>query len=650
MTQALKLPGLLGKGCVLQRGEAAGIWGWCRPCEEVWVTLAQREQSTRADEDGGFFVRIPEPEPGGPYALKVKTASGEQIDNRDVYVGEVFVCAGQSNMELPMRRVRERFPEEFFNGGAPFVHLYKVWERYEFEAPLKDHEQAAWTVCTPDNLEEISALSYFVGKQLQEKLKIPVGILNLSLGGTPVEAWMSREGLEGLPDYLMLADRCRDVNFLRELTARKAEEENAWYARIEREEKRGTAGGFGTITLPGYLKDAGLEQFCGSIWLRRAFRVPADCAGKRGYLQLGTMTDSDRTCVNGCLVGETGYCYPPRRYVIPEGLLREGTNEISIRLICRNGGGRVTPGKHLRILWEDPCRLRPDFGSEKKEGPSEKPAEIAAVELAGQWEYRVGAVTGAAPEQIFINRKPTGLFQGMVAPCLPFEVKGVVWYQGESNDTNPDDYEELLCRMILDWRKQWKQEKLPFIIVQLPNCGIDIAPEDAWPRIREAQRRAGKLPDTAVTVNLDLGEDNDLHPLDKKTVAKRIVRAVRGLIYQEKIPFSGPEVKTWSVQHSEVCLTCETGDQKGLVQRCVTDPACEFPVNTGRESTPLFEMAGPDGIFHPAKAAVSGRRIRLWADAVTDPRLVRYAFRSAPSGPLLYNQSGLPASPFLLKL
>lgn len=648
--QQLRLPKLLGEGCVLQRREAAKIWGWCRPGEEVWISLQGQVKKTQADAGGKFSAQLPLPGPGGPYVLKVHTAAGEQVENSDVYVGEVFVCAGQSNMELPMRRVRERYPEEFENGGAPFVHLYKVTERYEFTAPLSDHERAEWMVCVPERLEEISALSYFVGKQLQERLKMPIGILNLSLGGTPVEAWTGRKGLEGLPEYLELADRYRDVDFRRELMAQKEAEEADWYAGIAREEARAPEGAWKPFVLPGYLGDAGLPGFCGSICLRRTFEIPRECAGRQGFLQLGTMTDSDRTCINGCPVGETGYSYPPRRYRIPEGLLREGTNEITIHLICRDGKGRVTPGKPYRIVWEDPCRTA--SGAKKKE------EEAFPVELSGQWEYRIGAVTDRAPEQEFINRKPTGLFQGMVAPCLPFRVRGVIWYQGESNDGRPENYKELLCRMIRDWREQWEQENLPFVIVQLPNCGIDIAPGEAWPKIREAQRCAGGLPDTAVTVNLDLGEDNDLHPLNKKEVAQRIVLAIRGMIYREKIPFWGPKPAGWEVRGKEVLLIFDAGDGGELIQKerkpvfCGSIKERDKGENLGNVPTEkrLFELAGTDGRYYPAKAVVSGSSVKLTSEAVNAPCFARYAWSGAPCGPLLYNESGLPAGPFAIQL
>lgn len=730
MEQRLRLPKLLSKGCVLQQEAQTRIWGWCAPDSRVLISLEKQntdqegavwqrdrrgcdvgsgnsksgaeknaenripesnmqEQYVTADANGRFETVFAGLEPGGPYILRVSDDYGEQREVREVYVGDVYVCGGQSNMELPMRRVRERFPEEFLNGGAPGVHLYKVQEHYDFAGPLEDHVNAEWKVCSSENLEEISAFSYFLGKELWRTRKVPIGIINLSLGGTPAEAWTSREGLEGKTEYLELRSRYQDDEFRRTLMEQKEREEREWYEEIVRQEEMFAAGiwkelnlpedvdggkipnyaggvrsleegtyscgSWKAISLPGYLSDVGLTGFCGCIWLRRAFDVSGEYAGHAGLLRFGTMTDSDRIYVNGVLVGETGYSYPPRRYPIPEGLLREGKNEIMIRLICRNGGGRVTPGKPYEIVWKDDC------------------GSTDPVRLDGQWEYQVRALCSPAPEQEFINRRPTGLFQGMVAPCLPYTVSGAVWYQGESNDCRPENYGELLEAMITDWRKQWQQERLPFVVVQLPNCGIDIAGGDAWPQIREAQRQAGKLPDTAVTVNLDIGEDNDLHPLDKETAAKRAALALRSMVYGEAVNWKGPEVISWSVQDDRVSLEFETHDggdlfpqsSEGKQWRFHEKAVCSVAVihgsgkgkpghvqetESGNCEKGLFEVSDEDGHFYQADFRISGRKVILYSRKVKKPCAVRYAWSPAPGAILLKNGSGLCASPFRFEL
>lgn len=617
MKQKIRLPKLFGEGCVLQQNAEVPIWGWCDPGSAVTVTLQEQEQQVTADSSGRFEAVLFGLKPGGPFVLKVQADGQSTVTVREVFVGEVFVCSGQSNMELPMARVRERFPEEFEKGGNPKVHEFKVMEHYDLHQPLSDHVQAQWRTCTGDILPVVSALVYFVGKKLYENMQVPVGILNLSLGGSPIEAWMSEAALKQWPQYQKERIKYASDEYCRNLMRYKEEEEKIWQEEIQAQERQCIHKQWETIQLPCFLEESGISGFCGSIWLRRTFDVPKEYAGSGGLLRFGTMVDSDMIWINGILVGQTGYRFPPRRYPIPEGILREGENEICIRLVCRAGDGRVTPDKPYELLldgWDQ------------------------AISLDGTWEYQIRARTEAAPEQIFINRTPTGLFCGMVAPCLHYRVQGVIWYQGESNDQMPDRYQSLLEGMIRDWRVHWGQQRLPFIVVQLPNCSLDIASGDAWPRIREAQRRAvKKMPDTALTVNLDLGEDYDLHPTDKKTVAERIVRAVFSLIYAENMIWEGPKVKAWKKDKGAVTLLFDSGDENVL---CTP------------EDTPLkiFEMAGEDGIFYPCKAEVVKDLVRLISDQVSDPCHVRYAWSKAPGNTLLYNETGLPAVPFLIEV
>lgn len=615
MREQLSLPRLLHDGCVLQQGEKTRIWGWGPAQEEVSVTLLGQSKETVVDSEGYFEVFFHDLVPGGPYVLEVTGSLGQKVRVEQVFVGEVFVCGGQSNMELPMRRVRERFPEEFLGRGEPEVHLYKVEEKYDFSAPLEDHVKANWQTCLPENLAEISAVSYFLGKFLHEDRGVPIGIINLSLGGTPVEAWISREGLDKWPELLEVRKRFQDESYRKKLTETQEQAEHEWQLELKRQEdeKLQLPASWEPIQLPGYLADVGLADFCGSVWLRRKFQVTADMEDVSGLLRFGTMTNSDHIYINGVLVGDTGYCYPPRRYPIPEGLLKAGENTISIRLVCRNGGGRVTPGKPYDIV-----------------------TECGTIFLEGNWEYFVGARCGPAPEQEFINRRPTGLFQGMTAPCLPYTVRGIIWYQGESNDGNPDSYEVLLKAMICDWRNQWKQEKLPFVIVQLPGCDVDIAGGDAWPRIREAQRRAEELSDTAVTVNLDLGEANDLHPVDKKSVAYRISIAIRGMIYGEKLVWKSPSVIRQSKRGDKIILEFSTGSENGL-ETMDGEPPLEF------------EVAGRDRIFYPARAEIRGKEVWVSGAGMESCHL-RYAWSRAPHRGLLCNESGLTAGPFWIEI
>ncbi|MCD8337800.1 MAG: sialate O-acetylesterase [Lachnospiraceae bacterium] len=859
MENQLKIPKLLGDNCVLQRGAVTRVWGEGAPGALVDIALlAQSSESagvTCKNEDGSTAVKYEQEGKyivarcaatagetgvfnayfdslcaGGPYCLRFLSGEEEAV-SRNVYVGDVFVCAGQSNMELPMRRVRERYPEEFLEAGnaaylsddgneacggtkkaaagavcqwqalstdrsdsgdiregaLPCVHVYKVQEDYDFKQEATEHKNAQWGICSPDQLAEVSAFSYFLGKELSEEKGVPIGILNLSLGGTPIQAWMSEEGLKNWPQYLEERKTLENEEYCRKQTEQYMEKELAWRREIRVKElpwkdeyiKRGSSvkggnaeencvreglvpdgvsqksdtaaihcdenrgkkletgaenkgGDWKTISLPGFLAEAGLENFCGTLLLRKKFQVSEACAGKEALLRLGTLTDADRTYVNGVFAGDTGYCYPPRRYTVPAGVLKAGENEILIYLTCRNGGGRMTKGKTIELAWEDVCsdswvsnyavaydaersedgcRNLPQKESRKSNGAGTA-EHSAPISLAGLWEYQILSEVGPAPEQVFLNRGATGLFHGMVAPCLPYTVSGAVWYQGESNDCKPEEYQRLLPDMIADWRKRWMQEKLPFVIVQLPNCGIDIAKDDAWPQIREAQRLAGSLPDVAVTVNIDIGEDNDLHPLNKKEAAHRAVLALRRIVYHEDVVSEGPRLVGYreSAPNAERfynrCCDLPPTERKGSYTEAVPNAECfqdglilqfdqelgildcvtgkVFPADLkggedGQRSLP-FEFAGKDGIWQPLDAAVSGKEIALvpgcdpqreafskyTPQADVDvrecalPFQIRYAWSSAPGRYLLAavddgetpenGGSKLPVSPFLLKL
>jgi sialate O-acetylesterase len=613
----LCLPKLLSEGCVLQQGKSTRIWGKTEAYKGVTVEFQQKTIFTRADEMGDWQIMLSLLYPGGPFSLTVRSETGEVIRLQQVYVGEVFVCSGQSNMELPMERVKDQYPEELTRPGEPNIRLYKVKEHFDFDGPLSDHRDASWSACSEETIRSFSAVSYFLGRFLLEARQVPIGLINISLGGTPAEAWMGKEALLSYPEALETLKRFQDKDFVKSHMEENERLQREWHERIDQQDIgiKNQKESWKEIILPGFLKDAGIEDFCGSIWLRRKFHVPDAMAGAAARLWLGTMVDSDRTYINGVLVGETGYQYPPRKYMIPEGLLKSGENEITIRLVCDHGEGRMTPEKPYKIFTKD--------------------HEIC---LEGSWEYRIGFKCGPAPEMDFLNRKPTGLYNAMVAPCLSYTVKGVLWYQGESNDGRPDTYEDLLQRLILNWREHWKQDALPFVVAQLPGFSIDFKEGiNSWPKIRYAQSRAAQLPLVAVTINLDLGEWNDLHPLNKKEVARRLSLAVRAMIYEESVAWEGPKLVSFKVMKNRVLLSFKTNLDKELLIK-------------GEVGEDAFLLSGDDNIYYPAQVRLEGTTVSLWSSKVSQPQAVSYCYSNAPRKGLLFSEEGLPAAPFCIKL
>lgn len=617
MMQQINMPGLLRENCVLQRGDHTRVWGWYEKDTEITVEFQQHRYVTITDAEGYFEVLADCVETGGPYILRVYSEDGQMTENREVYVGDVFVCSGQSNMELPVGRVREMFPDE---AGSLNVHQYKVEECAEFEKPLKEHKSAKWTVCTGKNLEETTALGYFFGKMISQKENVPVGIINISKGGTPAEAWISEEGLKNYPEFLLEKQKFADSEYRAGFFTEQDIREEAWHENLRHLDKTAEDKEWKEILLPGYFQDQGLKDFCGLLYLKKTFEVPEHLAGKAGTLKLGTLVDSDRTYVNGKFVGETGYCFPPRIYKIPQGILKKGKNEIFIKLKCRDGKGRITENK--------PCDIC--FTSGEK------------ISLRGKWQYQIRVVSEPAPILQFITRKPTGMYQGMVAPCLNMTVRSVLWYQGESNEGNPELYEDILKKMICDWRKHWRQEKLPFILIQLPVCNIDIRGGGAWAVIRQAQKQAQELPEVAMTVNLDLGEVNDLHPLNKETVAYRAYLAARHLLYKEEIIWQGPVLNEIQKKENEILLRFESGKEKQLL-------------TTDDEAPGEFVASGENGIFYKVNAEIEGMNVRIYSTGedglkVNAMKKIRYAWSDAPVTGLLKNSQGLLTAPFCIDL
>ena len=604
MSQSIKLPKLLQEGCVLQRGEKTRIWGWYKPQAELEVTFQEKVYRTKCDAEGTFETEISCEKTGGPYVLSIKSEDGQETVVKEVYVGDVFVCSGQSNMELPITRVREMFPDE---PGNAMVHQYKVEECPVFTGALKEHKEAGWNECVGMPLEETTALGYFFGDMIQKKEQVPVGIINISKGGTPVEAWMSEEALADYPEFLEVKERFAQDGYIENLLSAQDKKENAWHELLSKKEAETEDAPWNILEVPGWFDKQGLENFSGLLHLKRTFEVPKELAGKSAILKMGTLVDSDRIFINGEKVGETGYCFPPRIYPVPEGILKAGENEIFIRLECRDGKGRITPDKPCDVCFES----------------GEK------ISLRGTWDYQVRVVSEQAPILTFITRQPTGMYQGMVAPCTNMTVKGVLWYQGESNEWYPESYEDLIQKMILNWRAHWKQEELPFIVIQLPACGMDNRGDGAWAVIREAQKNAAKLPDVAVTVNLDLGEYNDLHPLNKKGVAHRAYLAARKVMYKEEIISEGPKPISYEKTADGVEFIFDTQDGQPL------EIACGDSVNE-------FETAKADGVFYPAKAEIEDTKVKVFGEEI---KKVRYAWKDSPLDGLLKNKEGLLTAP-----
>ena len=518
----VKLPALISDGMVLQREQPIKVWGTADAGESVQVKFLKNATPTgvkggklkvaytvTADANGRWTLTLPAMKPGGPYILQVN-----DIELKDILVGDVWLCSGQSNMELPVSRVTDMFRDEIAAYENTNIRQLKVPNIFNFHAPQADlPDYVAWKPLTQENVMNFSALGYFFAKAMYEKNSIPVGLINSSWGGTPVEAWISEEGLKEFPKYINDKRQYEDDAYLKSIKQTEGlsfyrwntslyrgdaglHEATPWYAANYNDKDWKTVDLFSTDWGTN-----GLNPINGSHWFRKEVEVPQDWNGKEATLRLGCIVDADSVYVNGTFVGTISYQYPPRIYTIPAGVLKAGKNTVTIRLISNNSYPHFVKEKPYKII----C------GNEE-------------VSLQGEWKYRLGAPMPPAPGMMFFCYKPVCLYNAMIAPLQNYGIRGVLWYQGESNVDRRNEYAALLTALIADWRNTFGNPELPFYIVELADflSRDDVSGRQAWAEMRKEQAKVAETNrNTRLIRNSDLGEWNDIHPLDKKTLGQR---------------------------------------------------------------------------------------------------------------------------------
>lgn len=598
LSAKVRLPRLVSDRMVLQRDTELDIWGWADPGEKVTVRFQGRHYDTETGADGCWHVLLPPQQAGGPFVLEVN-----EIVIRDVLVGDVWLCSGQSNQETPIARLTDKFPEINVSNNHMIRH-YKV-PTQDVKGELREEiaGNAGWHSAIASDVMNWTALAYFFAQEAYEHTHVPVGMLVSSLGGSAIESWISQEHLKEFPQLLVDQAAFDSLKL-----ARQDRGADRWQL------PECDDSDWATMTVPGYWRENGAD-IRGTVWCRKTFDVPASMAGRHARLYMGTMVDSDSVFVNGTFVGFTSYTYPPRKYDIPAGVLREGKNVIAVRLTANGGNGGFVKDKRYAIVGDE-----------------------AEIDLTGTWRYKTGIdqseVQRLSARLANLDRTGSGLYNGMIYPIRHYRVKGAIWYQGETNAGNPAPYADYLKALITNWRELWQWPDMPFLLVQLPNFmeKKDRPTDSGWARIRDAQfRTALSVPHTELAVTYDAGEWNDIHPLDKKTVAHRLFLGARRLVYGEKVNASGPLYKDMQVDGDRIVLSfTETG--RGL--------ACR-----GKELK-HFAIAGEDRKFVWAKAVIRGNKVVVSSPEVKHPVAVRYAWSDNPSDANLCNKDGLLASPF----
>lgn len=617
----IKLPRLISDGMILQQQTETRIWGWASPGEVVTIDFKGRTYTVSTDEEGNWGLTFEPMSAGGPHSLSL-SASNEVVIS-DIYFGEVWLASGQSNIELPMRRVLPLYEADIAASENPLIRMFNVPIRYDFKSPQSDLPGGSWVSANPETVLDFSAVGYFFAKEIHETQGVPVGIILSGLGGSPAEAWMSEEALKSFPNHLNEAIRFRDDNLIREIEQSDRDRSRAWYELLASKDAgyadpaetwhnpETDLSDWKSMSIPGYWRDTETGAVNGSVWFRKDIELPSEYHGKAAFLELGRIVDSDSVFINGTFVGNVTYQYPPRWYPVPENILKAGKNTLVVRVVNESGNGGFIPDRKYELRFED-----------------------RTFDLTGDWHYRLGARMDPLGSQTFIRWKPLGLFNAMISPLLNYTIRGAIWYQGESNTGRPVEYRSLFPAMISDWRGHWGLGDFPFLFVQLASYmeANETPVESNWAMLREAQAMTLSVPNTAMAVAIDIGEWNDIHPLNKKDVGVRLSLGARKLAYGENIVHSGPQMLSWEADGNKIRIHFE---HTGTGLQSIDGEALRH-----------FSIAGADKVFVWANAVIDGNSVVVWSDAVPNPAAVRYAWSNNPDGANLFNSEELPASPF----
>lgn len=624
----IQLPRLVTDSMVLQRDAEVKIWGWASPKEKINIRFQNKIHKTITGADGKWLVKLSPMKAGGPYSMDI--IGSNKITLKDILIGDVWFCSGQSNMVHQLNIHDVTYAGEIANANYPQIRQFWIPALTNLTGPKDDLPAGNWKAAVGEDIRPFSAVAFFFAKKLYERYNIPIGIINASVGGTPIEAWTSETGLKEFPALQATIEKNKDTAYINGLSRRLPLTGNRPTAPVD----AGLAGavkwfdvsytpkGWRTINIPGYWEDQGVKDLNGVVWYRKEIDIPASMVGKPAKVFLGRIVDADELYINGKKVGTTTYQYPQRRYPVAADVLKAGKNIFVIRVTNTNGkGGFVTDKPYCIFSGND------------------------TVDLKGYWQYKVGEVFTAGaggntsgPRRIVPQNEPTALYNGMIAPFIKYPVKGVLWYQGESNAGHPEGYTGLMKALIKGWREVYRNPDLPFIYAQLPNfMDVTYSPsESSWALLRESQLKVmNEVSNTAMTVNIDLGEWNDIHPDNKKNVGERMALAARKLVYKEDIVYSGPIYQDHRIDGNKIIISfSQIGS--GLITKDGDEPG-------------EFAIAGEDKKFVWAKAKIDGNKVTVWSEAVTDPKYARYAWADNPDNPNLYNKEGLPASPFRIE-
>lgn len=612
----ISLPKIFANDMVLQRDKSIPIWGWADANEKIEIKFNKQIKSTKADKNGKWTIQLEAEKAGGPYELLIKGKNKIVIKN--VLVGEVWICSGQSNMAFTVSEALNS-EQEINDANNLYIRAFTV-SRDVSSLPLDDVKAGKWEVCNKNTVGNFTAVGYFFAKKIYSELKIPIGLIHTSWGGTGSETWTSRDAFESSEEFKEMIAEMPNVNldsiskvFNKSVAKRVEELQGSKINPAKAEMFKEFAfndSSWPELNAPEAWESQDLGEFDGVVWLRKTITLSANEAGKMATIELSKIDDEDITYVNGIEIGRNNNWDARRNYSIPAGILKEGKNTISIRVVDGGGGGGI---------YDESNDFKITIGDK-------------IIPLKGKWKYQVEAVKS----DISPNSYPSLLFNAMVNPLIPFAFEGVLWYQGETNAWRAQQYKKAFPLLINDWRKKWNQGNFPFYFVQISSFNETNGNSNngsMWAELREAQTQTLKLPNTGMCVTTDIGDPNDIHPKNKQDVGKRLAAIALKNVYKQNIFCSGPTFKSMNIQGNKIVISFEnigsglsTPDKYGYLKG--------------------FEIAGEDKVFYFAKAQIENDKVVIYSEKVQNPIAIHYGWADDASENNLFNKEGFPANSF----
>jgi len=607
---------LFGDNMVLQRGKVNTIWGWSDQGDKIEVDIAGKHASGIAGANRRWEVKIHPPAAGGPYVIRIK--GRETVELHNVLVGDVWLCGGQSNMQVGLGATKNGQEEVKAAANYPNIRFFSVAPHVAYRHA--DVPEGTWKVLTAETADRVSAVGYYFARKVQQEIHVPIGLVVDALGGTPAEAWTSAEALRPLKDFDVPLEELEKLR-----TAGAPEYGNYvmhWYDQYDRGLKGNWAAadfddsGWKPVDIPGGFMELGVPDTPALAWFRREVILPDALPAGRSLLFLGSIERMDTAYINGTGVGASAWVENPRVYPIPDGVLKPGRNVLAIRVLkIKPQGGFLGKPDELRLVLGDKT----------------------SIPLAGKWKGQL-SVDARPPQPLPIGYEnwpvlPSALYEGMLAPIAPLSITGVLWYQGEQNSERGFQYRKILPVMIADWRKLFAQGDFPFYIVSLPafQHRSETPIDDAWADTRESQAlTAASVHNSCLAVTIDTGDPDNIHPKDKLPVGERLAFCALAKHYGKKVVYSGPTLSKVE-RHPDSIRLHFAHTEGGLV---VKGPKLVE-----------FSIAGADQKWYWADAHIKGNTVAVSSPSVPNPKEVRYAWQSNPAA-TLFNGAGLPAAPF----